>query len=167
MGDDLDGVVGVVVRGVAEEVERPTRAAGSPHLHTDGRESDHPSQHRADCGGAVGEKIGVTASRARRSEGLCDVLGDGIGRTGGVVARVLDHRRARGGGRAGLAVREPDRGGELDAVAHGDVVQTLLHRLVRVQTRVESRVLARREDLERHPSLDPWWCPSRSSRIPG
>ena len=47
VGHDLDGVVGVVVGGVAEEVEGAARAAGSPHLQADGGEAGHPGQHRS------------------------------------------------------------------------------------------------------------------------
>ena len=47
VGHDLDGVVGVVVGRVAEEVERAPRATGSPHLQADRGKAGHPGQHRS------------------------------------------------------------------------------------------------------------------------
>ena len=148
VGHDLDGVVGVVVGRVAEEVEGASRAAGAPHLQAHRGEARHPGHHRADIGGRVGQQVGVAAARARGAEGLGEEVRDGVGGPGRVVAGVLDHRGARTGGRTGPAVGVADGGGELDAVAHGDVVEPLVHGLVGVQRRVGGRVVAGGEHRE-------------------
>ncbi len=143
VGDDLDGVVGVVVGRIAEEVEGATRAARPPHLEADGGEPGHPGHHRAHVGGGVGEKVRVTAIGARCAERAGDQRGDGVGRAGDVVAGVFDDRGARTAGRAGRAVGVADGGRQLDAVTHGDVVESLVHRLVGVERRVGRWIGAR------------------------
>ena len=96
-----------------------------------------------------GSRLGSPQFVHVRPEGFRDVEGDRIGWPGRAVAGVLDDRRARAGGRTGPAVRETDGGGELNAVAHGDVVQPLMHRLAGVERRVDGRVLPRRQHCER------------------
>ncbi len=133
MGRDLDGVVGVVGGRVAEEVEGPARASRAPHLEAHRGETGHPGQNRSHRGGGVGKQVRVAAVGARRVEGLGDDRRDGVGRGGGVVARVLDDGGARAGLATGPSVGVPYGGSQLDAVSHGDVIQTLVHRLVGVQ----------------------------------
>ena len=148
VGHDLDRVVGVVVGGVAEEVERAARATGAAHLEADGGEPRQPGEHGSDVGRAVREQVRVTAIRAGHAESAGDHVRDGISRPGDVVARVLNHRRARARRRTGHAVGVPHRGGKLDAVTHGDVVETLVHRLSGVEGRTGGGVDVGRQDGE-------------------
>ncbi len=108
-GDGLDHVVPVEALQRLEEVERAARATRAAHVHVDDREAHQVREHR---------------DAARRP-----------GRVGVAVARVLDERRVRrrvrrtardrrAGREAGLARRARGRvhvGGELRAVAHGQV----------------------------------------------
>ena len=166
VGHDLDGVVGVVVGRVAEEVEGAARAAGAAHLEADRGEAGQPGQHGAHVGRAVGQQIRVAAVRARGPEGLGEEGGDRIGGPRRVVPRVLDHGGAGRSGAARAAVGVPDGGRQLDAVAHGEVVQPLVHGLIGVEGRVGGRVGPGGEHREG------WcvcrsWCRARRTRIPG
>ena len=134
MGGDLDGVVGVVVGRVAEEVEGPTGAARSPHLQADGGEAGHPGQHRPDVGGAVGQQVRVAAVGARRAERLGEQRGDRVGGSGHVVTRVLDDGGTGARGAARPAVGEAHGGGQPDAVPHGEVVEALVQGLPGVES---------------------------------
>ena len=69
VGHDLDGVVGVVVRRVAEEVEGTARAARPPHLEADRGEAGHPGQNRSHRGGGVRKQVRIAAVGARRMRG--------------------------------------------------------------------------------------------------
>ena len=148
VGHDLDGVVGVVVGRVAEEVEGAPRASGAAHLEADRGEPGHAGEHGAHVGGAVGQQVRVTAPGTRRAEGLGEKAGDRIGGAGRGVPRILDDRRARGRGRAGDAVGVAHGGRQLDAVPHGDVVEPLVHGLVGVQGRIGGRIRPRGEHRE-------------------
>ncbi len=155
VGDDLHRVVRVVVRRVTEEVEGASRAAGPAHLEADRGEAGEAGDDGPDVGGAVRQEIGVPTGRGRAgdAEDAVDQRGDGVRRPGGVVARVLHHRGAGAGRRTGDAVGITHRGRQLDAVTHRDVVEPLVHRLVRVEGRIGRGVVARRQDGERRALL--------------
>ena len=82
VGHDLDGVVGVVVRRVAEQVVGAARAARPPHLQADGGEAGHPGDHGTHVGGGVGQEVLVAASGARSCGGLGQEGRDRVGRPG-------------------------------------------------------------------------------------
>ena len=153
MGHDLDGIVGVVIGGIAEQIEGAARATGSPHLEADRGEPRHPGHHRSDVGGGIGKEVRVTTVGARDPEGLRKQGRDRIGRPGHVVAGVLDDRGTRTGRAAGLVVGIADGGSQLDPVAHGDVVEALVHGLVGVERPVGRGIRPRCQHGELRGSL--------------
>ena len=99
MGHDLDGVVGVVVGRITEEVEGAARAARPPHLEADGGEPGDPGERRIPPRWRVsGNRFGSP----QLQHGVCRAwaISVGIGSVGrgDVVTRVLDDRGTGGGG---------------------------------------------------------------------
>ncbi len=150
-GGDLHGVVAVVGGGQVEEVERPARAAGPPHLEADGGEAEKGGEQRADDGGRVGDQGVGGALTVLVELGVDEAVGRGDG-----VARLLDDRGERAVGQ-GLARREADRGRQRHPVPHGDVVEPRHQVLVGVEA-ARGRVVR-----WTGPESGPW----RSPRSPG
>ena len=115
----------------------------------------------------VGQEVGVTAPGAGGVGGRGQEVRDRIGRPGGAVARVLDDGRTGGGRTAGAAVGVADGGGQLHAVAHGDVVDARVHGLAGVERRGRRRVGVGGQHRERRWWSGRWWCRPTSSPTPG
>jgi len=125
--DGLDDVVTVVVRGVAEKIEGAARTPRATHLDADAGEAEQGREERADDGGGVRQQRII-----RRGLALLGV-NEAVGRSRAVPG-VLDDR-GEGTVGQGFSRREPDGGGDEDAVAHPDVVEASVEVLRRIERR--------------------------------